>query len=80
MLSASTLGENKPMLQEKITRINELSRKAKTVGLTDEEKAEQQALRKEYIAEWKLGLQQTLDNTYVVDKEGNKRKLEKKGN
>ena len=68
------------MLQEKITRINELSRKAKTVGLTDEEKAEQQALRKEYIAEWKLGLQQTLDNTYVVDNEGNKRKLEKKGN
>lgn len=68
------------MLQEKITRINELSRKAKTVGLTDEEKAEQQALRKEYIAEWKLGLQQTLDNTYVVDKDGNKRKLEKKGN
>ena len=68
------------MLQEKITRINELSRKAKTVGLTDEEKAEQQALRKEYIAEWKLGLQQTLDNTYVVDTQGNKRKLEKKGN
>ena len=68
------------MLQEKITRINELSRKAKTVGLTEEEKAEQQALRKEYIAEWKLGLQQTLDNTYVVDTQGNKRKLEKKGN
>ena len=68
------------MLQEKISRINELSRKAKAVGLTEEEKAEQQALRKEYIAEWKLGLQQTLDNTYVVDTEGNKRKLEKKGN
>ncbi len=68
------------MLQEKISRINELSRKAKTVGLTEEEKAEQQALRKEYIAEWKLGLQQTLDNTYVVDSQGNKRKLEKKGN
>ena len=68
------------MLQEKISRINQLSRKAKTVGLTEEEKAEQQALRKEYIAEWKLGLQQTLDNTYVVDTNGNKRKLEKKGN
>ena len=68
------------MLQEKISRINYLSRKAKTEGLTEQEKTEQQALRKEYIAEWKLGLQQTLDNTYVVDTDGNKRKLEKKGN
>jgi len=66
------------MLQEKITRINELARKSKSVGLTDEEKAEQKALREEYIAEWRLGVQQTLDNTYVVDQNGNKRKLEKK--
>ena len=68
------------MEKVKVDRINELARLSKERQLTEEEKAEQQALRKEYIAEWKLGLQQTLDNTYVVDTQGNKRKLEKKGN
>ena len=67
------------MLQEKIQRINELARKAKAEGLTEEEKAEQKNLRAEYIAEWRLGVIQTLDNTYVVDEHGNERKLQKKG-
>ena len=67
------------MLEEKIKRINELARKSKTPeGLTEEEKVEQQRLRKEYIAEWRLGVTQVLDNTYVVDEQGNKRKLEEK--
>ncbi|MDR0570888.1 MAG: DUF896 domain-containing protein [Clostridiales Family XIII bacterium] len=35
--------------EEKLERINELARKSKSVGLTDEEKAEQAALRQEYI-------------------------------
>lgn len=66
------------MEQKKIDRINELAKKAKAEGLTDEEKAEQQALRAEYIAEWRLGVQQTLENTYIVDDKGNERKLQKK--
>ena len=67
------------MLEEKIKRINELAQKAKTPeGLTDEEKEEQQKLRKEYIAEWRQGVVQVLDNTYIMDENGNKRKLEKK--
>ena len=67
------------MLEEKLLRINELAKKAKTPeGLTDEEKAEQQQLRKEYIAEWRQGVTQVLDNTYIMDEKGNKRKLEKK--
>ena len=67
------------MLEEKIQRINQLARKAKTPeGLTDEEKVEQQQLRKEYIAEWRQGVVQVLDNTYVMDEKGNKRKLEQK--
>ena len=67
------------MLQEKLLRINELAKKSKTPeGLTDEEKAEQQQLRQEYLAEWRLGVTQVLDNTYVMDEQGNKRKLEKK--
>ena len=67
------------MLDEKIQRINFLAKKAKTPeGLTEEEKAEQKILRAEYIAEWRLGVMQTLDNTYVVDEQGNERKLKKK--
>ena len=67
------------MLEEKLLRINELAKKSKTTaGLTDEEKAEQQQLRQEYIAEWRQGVVQVLDNTYVMDEHGNKRKLEKK--
>ena len=67
------------MLQDKIARINELAKKSKTPeGLTDAEKAEQKQLRAEYIAEWRLGVQQTLDNTYIVDEKGNERKLRKK--
>ena len=65
------------MLQEKIERINFLAKKAKTEGLTEEEKAEQDQLRGEYIAEWREGVIQTLENTYVVDENG-KRKLRKK--
>lgn len=67
------------MEQKKIDRINELARKSKTEqGLTAEEKAEQQQLRKEYLEAWRLGVQQTLDNTYIVDDKGNERKLQKK--
>lgn len=66
------------MLEEKIKRINELARKAKTPeGLTQEEIAERKKLREEYIAEWRQGVVQVLDNTYVVDENG-KRKLRKK--
>ena len=63
------------MTKEKIARINELARKMKTVGLTEEEKAEQAALRKEYIASVVGNLKQQLDNTYVVDEHGNKTKV-----
>lgn len=63
------------MEQKKIDRINELARKSKTVGLTEEEAAEQAALRREYVAAVKASLTAQLDNTYVVDSNGNKRKL-----
>lgn len=42
------------MEKEKIERINALFEKSKTAkGLTEEEKAEQKALREEYIAEYR---------------------------
>lgn len=66
------------MTEEKITRINVLAKKAKSVGLTEEEIAERDALRKEYIAAVKSSLTAHLDNTYLVDEHGNKRKLKEK--
>jgi len=66
------------MTQEKIDRINALARKQKSEGLTEEEKALQQELRREYIERFKSGLRQTLDNTYIVDAEGNKTKVKPK--
>lgn len=66
------------MEQYKINRINELSKKSKTVGLSEEEKSEQQILRKEYIKSFKNNLQSTLDNVVVMDNNGNKSPLKKK--
>ena len=63
------------MKQEKIDRINELARKAKTGSLTEEELAERDALRREYIDSVKQSLCAHLDNTWIVDEKGNKRKL-----
>lgn len=60
-----------------IARINELSKKAKTHGLTEEEKKEQQLLRQEYINAFRGNLQSTLDSIVVVDKDGNRRILRK---
>lgn len=68
------------MNDEKIARINELYHKSKAEGLTDEEKAEQQALRQEYIAAVRANLRGTLDNTVVVNPDdGSRRKLSRKG-
>jgi uncharacterized protein YnzC (UPF0291/DUF896 family) len=53
--------------QEKIDRINELARASKVRALTEEEKAEQAALRQEYGAAVRASLRGQLDNTYVVD-------------
>ena len=62
-------------MQETIARINELARKAKTEGLTPEEIAERDKLRRIYIDAYKASLVGQLENTYLVDEKGNKRKL-----
>ncbi|MCH5199862.1 MAG: DUF896 domain-containing protein [Oscillospiraceae bacterium] len=61
--------------KEKIKRINQLAAKAKSEGLTEEEKAEQEALRNEYREGFRKNLMGQLENTYVVDEHGKKRKL-----
>ena len=67
------------MDQKKIDRINKLARKAKSVGLTEEESVERAALPREYIDSMVGNLKGHLDNTYYVDEQGNKEKLKKKG-
>ena len=68
------------MDQKPIDRINELARKAKSPeGLTEWEVAERAALRREYIDSVLGSLEGHLENTYIVDEKGNKKKLKKKG-
>lgn len=65
-------------MDEVITRINELAKKAKTEGLTSEETIERDKLRRIYIDSVKLSLTSQLDNTYIVQPDGTKNKLNKK--
>ena len=67
------------MEQKQIDRINELARKAKTPeGLTPEETAERDALRREYIDAHKQSLARHLENTYIKYPDVSLRKLKKK--
>ena len=66
------------MDQKKIDRINELARKAKAEGLTEEEIKERDILRREYIDSYKASLVSQLENTYIVDDKGNKTKVTRK--
>ncbi len=67
-----------PLTEEKIQRINELARKQKVEGLTEDEKAEQAVLRREYIDSFKRSLESQLENTYIVEPDGTKRKITKR--
>lgn len=66
------------MKHQDIDRINELARKAKAEGLTEEEKAEQKKLREEYIAGYRANLRAQLENTVILQPDGTKRKLQRK--
>lgn len=61
-----------------IARINALAKKAKTEGLTAEETAERDKLRRIYIDSVKANLTGQLDNTYILRPDGSKTKLQKK--
>lgn len=52
-------------------RINQIARKAKTEGLTDEEKLEQAKLRDEFRAAFRRNFGLQLENTTFVDEKGN---------
>lgn len=57
-------------MKDLIKRINELANKSKDIGLTEEEKQEQQELRQEYIAIFRGNMKNTLLNVKVIDEEG----------
>ena len=65
-------------INEVIARLNELAAKAKTEGLTAEESAERDKLRRIYIDNVKASLTGQLDNTYILYPDGTKKKVERK--
>ena len=60
------------MEKSRIDRINELARKAKSEGLTEQEKEEQAILRKEYIAAFRASMRGILDNTVIERPDGSR--------
>ncbi len=62
-----------------IKRINELARKSRTPeGLTEEEKAEQAALRAAYVAAFRESLKSALDSTVIQEPDGTRHRLTQK--
>jgi uncharacterized protein YnzC (UPF0291/DUF896 family) len=66
------------MNQDKIDRINTLYHKSKATGLSEEEKAEQAALRKEYIEAIRGSLRGNLNNISIQETDGTVTDLGKK--
>lgn len=66
------------MEKEKVARINELAHLSKERPLTDEEKAEQAALRAEYIAEIRASFGGMLQNTVLERPDGTREHLPRK--
>ena len=66
------------MEEAKIARINELAKKAKTEGLTEEELQERDKLRRIYIDNVKANLVGQLENTYIVSPDGTKTTVTRK--
>lgn len=66
------------MTPEAINRINELARKAKAQGLTEDEALEQKKLRQEYLDSVKKNLVSQLENMSILEPDGTKKKVRKK--
>ena len=66
-------------MSERLDRINELARKERAEGLTPQEREEQARLRAEYVAAVRRNIDLQLSNTYIVEPDGQKRPLKKKG-
>ena len=58
------------MEQKELDRINELYRKQKSEGLTEEEKAEQKELRKRYVENFRSNFEAGLKNISIQNPDG----------
>lgn len=65
-------------MNARITRINELARKKRLEGLTDDELAEQQKLRMEYLRDFRDGMEKMLETIVVEQPDGAREPLHKK--
>lgn len=65
-------------MDEVIVRINQLAHIARERELTEEETAERAALRRIYIDSVKANLVGQLDNTYILQPDGTKKKIQRK--
>ena len=63
------------MEKAKIDRINELARLAKERALSAKELSERDALRKEYIEEFRRATIDVLEHTYILTPDGKKHPL-----
>ena len=66
------------MIKEKMDHISELTRISRERELTEEEQAERQALRQEYLAEWRRGTIETLESLRIENPDGTIVPLKKK--
>ena len=57
-------------MDKRLERINELAKKSREVGLTEAEKAEQQKLRQEYLADFRKSFRMQLENTDIKYEDG----------
>lgn len=66
------------MEKSRLERINELARKAKSVGLTEEETAERDELRREYIEAFRASTKATLESILIQEEDGTVTPLKKR--
>ena len=66
------------MEPEQVARINDLARKSRTVGLTEDEALEQQRLRAQYLREFRANMELTLQSVLVEQEDGSRQPLQKK--
>lgn len=65
-------------MSDRLERINELAAKAKTTGLTPEEKEEQTVLRREYLAAFRANFAAMLDHTVIQNPDGSRVPLKRR--